>query len=256
MFCERQRIDWQSIREQCVCRRSKCMEHLQHQAGRSNTRVLIVDDHPVVRESLAKIIRREPDLTVCGEAEDRGQALEITAKTQPHLAVVDLTLKHSSGLELVKDLSAHFPKMHVLVFSMHDEALLAARVIRAGAHGYITKQESPQKILEAIRQVLNGKIYWSEKAAASVASQIAARSRAGVGLPEDVLTDRELQVFKMISVGQSTRQIAATLQIGITTVETYRSRIKEKLNLKSAADLLQCAICSLNGHSVKSLTPI
>ncbi|MDE3067235.1 MAG: response regulator transcription factor [Verrucomicrobiota bacterium] len=232
------------------------MEHLNHQAKSRGTRVLIVDDHPVIRESLARIVWREPDLAVCGEAEDRNQALEIAEKTDPHLAMVDLTLENSSGLELVKDLRVRFPKLRVLVFSMHDEMLLAARIIRAGAHGYISKQERPAKILQAIRRVLSGEIYWSEKAAASVASQIAAGSRSGGCLPEEVLTDRELQVFRLISVGRSTKQIAGSLQIGVTTVETYRSRIKEKLNLKSAAELLQFAIGTLNGHGVNGLSSI
>ncbi len=207
--------------------------------------ILLVDDHPLVRESLKTIIRREPDLAVCGEAEDREQALELAAATEPELALVDLTLKNSHGLELIKDLCNLWPKIKILVLSMQDEALYAERVIRAGARGYISKQEVPSKILLAIRHILSGKIYWSEKAAAHVASKIARSSRPGENLSVEVLTDREVQVFELIGAGKSTHQIAATLHINASTVETYRARIKEKLNLKNALELLRFAIrCS------------
>jgi DNA-binding NarL/FixJ family response regulator len=204
--------------------------------------ILIVDDHPLVRESLKKMIQREPDMTVCGEAEDCDQALELAAYAGPKLAIVDLTLKNSHGLELVKDLSNRHPSVQILVLSMHDEKFHAERAIRAGARGYITKQESPAKILQAIRQILSGQIYWSEKAAASVASKIALPSHSSKIFSVDLLSDREMQVFELIGAGQNTRQIAATLHIDSSTVETYRARIKEKLNVKSAAELLQYAI--------------
>jgi DNA-binding NarL/FixJ family response regulator len=208
-------------------------------------RILLVDDHPLVRESLKTIIQREPDLAVCGEAEDREQALELAAATEPEMALVDLTLKNSHGLELIKDLCNLWPKIRILVLSMQDEALYAERVIRAGAQGYISKQEVPAKILLAIRHILSGKIYWSEKAAAHVASKIARSSRPGGNLSVEVLTDREVQVFELLGAGKSTHQIAATLHINASTVETYRSRIKEKLNIKNALELLQFAIrCS------------
>jgi len=203
-------------------------------------RVLIVDDHPLVRESLKKIIQGEADLAICGEAEDRENALEIVRATSPRLAIVDLTLKHSHGLELVKDLRENFPEVLSLVLSMHDEMIYAERAIRAGARGYITKHEVPAKILLAIRRILSGEIYWSEKAAARVASKIA---RAGPTTTKfDLLTDREMQVFHLIGSGQSTRQIAATLHIDISTVETYRARIKEKLGIDSGHDLVRHAM--------------
>jgi DNA-binding NarL/FixJ family response regulator len=205
-------------------------------------RILVVDDHPLVRESLKLIIQREPNLMVCGEAENREQALELAAAAEPHLALVDLTLKNSHGLELIKDLGNRWPKMKILVLSMQDEALYAERVIRAGARGYITKQESPGKILLAIRKILDGEIYWSEKAAARVASKIARSSRSNSGFSVEGLTDREIQVFELLGTGQSTQQIADALHINASTVETYRARIKEKLNLKNALELLQCAI--------------
>ena len=203
-------------------------------------RVLIVDDHPLVRESLKKIIHGEPDLVVCGEAEDREQALEIVSATRPRLAIVDLTLRNSHGLELIKDLRERFPEVQSLVLSMHDEMIHAERAIRAGARGYITKNEAPARILLAIRKILSGEIYWSERAAARVASKIARAAPAATKF--DLLTDREMQVFQLIGSGQSTRQIAATLHIDVSTVETYRARIKEKLNIESGLELVRHAI--------------
>src|ERR1700722_6126582 len=206
-------------------------------------RILIIDDHPLVRESLKKIIQRESDLRVCGGAGAQNQALELVSSTRPHLAIIDLTLKNSHGLELIKDLCNHHPEVQIVVLSMHDETLHAERVIRAGARGFISKQEVPTKILQAIRQVLNGQIYWSEKAAAHVASKVA---RSAKDFSLDLLSDREMQVFELIGSGQGSRQIAAALGIDASTVETYRARIKEKLNLKSAVELLQYAICWSN----------
>ena len=206
------------------------------------TRILIVDDHPLVRLSLREFIRREKDLEVCGEAEDREQALAAAEATKPHLAIIDLTLKSSNGMELIKDLRDRHPDIHILVLSMHDETIHAERAIRAGARGYITKQEATTKVMVAIRQILNGEIYWSERAAARVASKNAGPARGMADSPVDCLTDRELQVFEMIGAGKSTRQIAASLHIDVSTVETYRARIKEKLNLKDSLALLQFAI--------------
>lgn len=205
-------------------------------------RVLIVDDHPLVRESLKRIIQHEPDLSVCGEADNGSEALKLVAATKPHLVILDLTLKDSHGLELIKNLSDSYPKVISLVFSMHEETLHAERAIRAGARGYVAKEEPPAKILQAIRKVLSGDIYWSEKAANWVASRIASRSRPSLNFSVDLLTDRELQVFELMGGGQNTRQIAAVLHIDTSTVETYRARIKGKLNLKSTSELLQYAI--------------
>ena len=209
---------------------------------RGVARILIVDDHPLVRLSLREFVRREKDLEVCGEAEDREQALAVAKATKPHLAIIDLTLKNSNGMELIKDLREQHPEVQILVLSMHDETIHAERAIRAGARGYITKQEATTKVMVAIRQILNGEIYWSERAAARVASKIAGPATAVSGSPVDCLTDRELQVFEMIGGGRSTRQISAALHIDVSTVETYRARIKEKLNLKDSLALLQFAI--------------
>ena len=224
--------------------------------SKQNTRILIVDDHPLVRLSLREFIRRESDLEVCGEAEDREEALAAVAATKPHLAIIDLTLKNSNGMELIKDLRDRYPEVKILVLSMHDEILHAERAVRAGARGYITKQEATTKVMVAIRQVLSGEIYWSERAAARVASKIASPAKPETAFPVDCLTDRELQVFELIGAGRSTRQISAALHIDVSTVETYRARIKEKLNLKDALALLQYAIrwhvASQSGNSNNS----
>jgi len=205
-------------------------------------RILLVDDHPMVRERLAEVIQREPDLTVCGEAEDRLGALQLIAATHPHLAIVDLTLKQSHGIELIKDIRSQYPKVLILVVSMHDELLHAERVIRAGAQGYITKQEATRKIMLAIRTVLNGEVYLGEKIAARIAASAVGRPRPEGTLPVARLSDRELLVFERIGQGYGTRQIAEELHLDMRTIETYRARIKEKLNLKDANDLLQYAI--------------
>ncbi len=179
---------------------------------------------------------------MCGEADDRFRALELIAATRPHLAIVDLTLKHSHGMELIKDMRSQHPELVILVVSMHTEALHAERVIRAGARGYITKQEATKKIMLAIRTVLQGDIYLSEKMAAQVASGALSGARAGTSSTMAKLSDRELLMFEMIGQGRSTRQIADDLHLDMRTIETYRARIKEKLNLKDANDLLQYAI--------------
>jgi DNA-binding NarL/FixJ family response regulator len=209
---------------------------------KKNIHILLVEDHPLVRESLKRIIQQQPDLDVCGETDNGSQAMELVAETKPHLVILDLTLKDSHGLELIKNLSDSYPKVLSLVFSMHEEFLHAERAIRAGARGYVAKEEPPAKILYAIRKVLSGEIYWSEKAASWVASQIASRPRPSSNFSVDLLTDRELQVFELMGGGLNTRQIAAMLHIDASTVETYRARIKDKLNLKSSSELLQYAI--------------
>jgi DNA-binding NarL/FixJ family response regulator len=221
------------------------MKDSDQSQAKKNTRILIVDDHPLVRESLKRLVQQESDLVVCGEAEDREQALAMFAALQPHLVILDLSLKDSHGTELVRNLRDQYPDVFILVLSMLDELVYAERAIRAGAHGYIAKHEALSKIRAAIRCVLSGEIYWSEKAAARVASKYArpsSPSQPSTNQTTDILTDRELQVFELIGTGQSTRQIAAALHIGMSTVETYRSRIKDKLNLKSAVELLQYAI--------------
>lgn len=206
-------------------------------------RVLIVDDHPLVRDRLAELINRESDLEVCGEAENRVEALDLITSLIPQMVIVDLTLKSSLGLDLIKDLQIRFPNIRILVVSMQDELIYAERCIRAGAHGYITKQQASRHIMQAIRKVLSGELYLSEAAS----SQLVARS---LGRQSDsksthsilLLTDRELQVFELVGKGHSTRQIAEILLIDSKTIETYRARIKEKLGITDGSELLQRAI--------------
>lgn len=207
------------------------------------TSIVVVDDHPLVRERLIELITREDDLTVAGEAEDRSDALEMISRLKPEMAIVDLTLKSSLGFDLIKDLQAIHPEVRILVVSMQDEIIYAERCIRAGARGYITKQQASRHVMQAIRKVLAGEVYVSE----AVASQLISRS---VGRPQNadslsivsILADRELQVFELIGKGHSTRQIADLLLLDIKTIETYRARIKEKLGLKDSPELLQQAI--------------
>jgi DNA-binding NarL/FixJ family response regulator len=203
---------------------------------------LLVDDHPLVRQALRETISREPGLEVCGEAQDRAGALAAIKASRPDLAIVDLGLKNSDGLGLIKDIHDLHPGMLTLVLSMHDESLYAERAIRAGASGYISKQEAPAKIMEAVRKILAGEIYWSERVAAQVATKAARSVRGANGSPVELLSERELQVFELIGSGISTSAVAATLHIGVSTVESYRTRIKEKMNLGDARQVLRAAI--------------
>ncbi len=208
----------------------------------AKAKVFLVDDHPLVREWLSQLIQREGDLAVCGEAEDTGEALQKIDATKPDIVIADISLKSTHGLELVKDLQARLPSLPVLVLSMHDESLYAERVLRAGAKGYITKQEATKKILQAVRQVLSGQIYISEKMSARMVHKMVQGRSDGQKSPIERLTDRELEVFQLIGQGQGTRRIAAELHLGVKTVESYRARIKEKLNLEDGTQLLQHAI--------------
>jgi len=201
-----------------------------------------VDDHPAVREGLAESISRESDLTVCGQAEDHRGALKEIESEKPDLVVIDLMLKNSSGLELIKDIHARWPQILILVVSMHDEMLYAERVLRAGAHGYITKQEATRNVLLAIRRLLNGGIYLSEKTSSTILARLAAKPKVVSDSITDLLAEREMQVFELTGQGLSTREIAEQLRIDIKTVDTYRKRIKEKLNLESSSALLKLAI--------------
>jgi DNA-binding NarL/FixJ family response regulator len=204
--------------------------------------IVVVDDHPMVREHLAEVIAREGDLVVCGQAESRHEALSVIKATQPALVIIDLALKASSGLDLIKDVRARWPRIAMLVVSMHDESLYAERVIRAGARGYITKQQATHSILEAIRTVLGGEVYLNPKTATRLVAQLTANPAAASSDPADVLAEREQQVFELVGQGLSTRQIAQQLHVQSKTVETYRARIKQKLQLKDGSGLLQFAI--------------
>lgn len=205
-------------------------------------RVLIVDDHPLVRQGVSTLISQQPDLTVCGEAASAHEALEVLAEARPDLAIVDLALADSSGLDLIKDMQLRCPEVLVLVLSMRDEGFYAERVLRAGARGYITKEEGREKIIEGIRKVLAGQIYVSEKMATKVMGRIVGGAPGSGGEAMDQLTDRELEIFELIGQGLATREIAQRLHISPKTVDSHREHIKQKLQVLTAADLSKHAI--------------
>jgi DNA-binding NarL/FixJ family response regulator len=206
-------------------------------------RIVIVEDHPMVREHLAQIINKDPGLQVCGEADNIQQAMEIIRETKPNLAMVDITLNGSSGLELIKGLKVLSMPVPVLVLSMHDESLYAERALRAGAKGYITKHRSSQEVLSAVHRVLAGEIYLSEKMVSNVLHKFAPSGMKSVKPRTiDRLSDREMVVLEMIGRGQTSRAIAEALELSVATVDTYRARIKEKLNLQNAFELQHFAI--------------
>ncbi len=204
-------------------------------------RIFLVDDHPMIRERLTELINREPDLRVCGEAESASSARSALQTITADLALVDLSLKGSSGIELLKDLRLEWPDLKLLVLSMHDESLYAERVLRSGARGYITKQEATTQVLNAIRKVLDGGVYLSPRMTDELLQRCSDGREFGAS-PLSLLTDRELEVVQRIGRGQSTRQIAIELNLSVKTVETYRERIKEKLGLKNGMELVQHAV--------------
>ena len=205
------------------------------------TKVLLVDDHPILRTGLRRMIDSESDMQVCGEAEDGPKAFELCGTLTPDIAVIDISLKGSNGIELVKNLKARYPELPTLVLSMHDESLYAERALRAGSLGYIMKEEAIEQVLVAIRKVLLGEIFLSEKMKSRMIQQMASGKGKVVSSPIEQLTDRELEVFRLIGEGHSTRQIAGQLHLSVRTVEAYREYIKGKLNLKNATELVQHA---------------
>ncbi len=205
-------------------------------------RVFILDDHPMMRQGLAQLIEAEPDLSVCGEAETAGGALEAVAALKPDLVLADISLPDKNGLELIKDLQSSAPGLPVLVISMHDESLYAERVLRAGGRGYIMKQEGCKRLMQAIRQVLGGQVYVSEKISAKILEIFSGHHLEAESSPVSKLTDREFEVFQLIGQGQSTKEIAAGLHLSAKTVEVHRINIKQKLNLKSAPELIRYAV--------------
>jgi len=204
--------------------------------------IFIVDDHPLFREGLVGLVKRETDLAVCGEADNAPQALSAIESLKPDLVLADIGLPGKSGLELVKDIRAVRPELAVLVISMHDETLYAERVLRAGGRGYIMKQEGGKKLMQAIRQVLDGKIYVSEKMSADILEIFSGRRAGAEGSPVEQLTDREFEVFQLLGPGKGTRDIAEKLHLSVKTVEAHRANIKTKLKLKSSPELIRSAV--------------
>jgi DNA-binding NarL/FixJ family response regulator len=204
-------------------------------------KVFLIDDHPIVRQGLALFIDREPDLMVCGEADGATSALQAIREAAPDFVVLDISLDGPDGLELLKTLRVRYPNLPVLVLSMHDEAVYAERALRAGANGYIMKQEATDRVLTAIRHILSGDVYLSDRLTKRMLQQFVNGSVS----PRDPLaklSDRELEVYRLIGAGHSTRQIADELHVSTKTIESYQAHIKEKLALRNARELVQHAV--------------
>jgi len=211
-------------------------------AQKTKYRIFLVDDHPIVRHGLAQLINREPDLMVCGESEDGSKGLTAVRVAKPDVVVVDLTLKRSSGFSLIKNLNAADPKLSILVLTIHEESLYAERCLRAGAKGYLMKEEAMENVLLAIRRVLTGQVYLSEAMQSKLFRASGKRSEMVIASPLEKLSDRELEIFRLLGQGVGTRQIAKLLNLSISTVESHRARIKDKLDVKTATELLQHAV--------------
>jgi DNA-binding NarL/FixJ family response regulator len=212
------------------------------------TNILLVDDHPVVRDGLAMRIQRQPDWEVCGESNGCRDALAQILACRPDLVVLDLVLPDGNGLQLIRDIRARYPRVAVLVLSMHDERIYARRALQAGARGYLMKQEATEQVVEAIRQVLDGHVYVSPAMRLRLVDTLADRGSPAADSPADRLTDRELEVFRLLGEGHRTRAIAAALHVSIKTVETYCERIKTRLNLSSYPELIREAALWANGQ--------
>jgi len=212
--------------------------------SRNAHRVVIIDDHPMIREHLGHLLVRQLGLIVCGEAANTREGMEVIERTEPDLAIIDMKLPGSCGLELVKDIAARKLKTRMLVLSMHDEELYAERALRAGANGYITKENVSSEIVHAIRRVMDGQVYASSLVVSNLGQKVERLEQTKL----DALTDRELEVFQLLGHGKNSREIADTLRLGTSTVETYRSRIKGKLEIRSAAELYQRAALWVQEH--------
>jgi len=209
-------------------------------------RILVVDDHPIVLQGLSMLINRNNELLVCGHATDTSEAMEAIRVLKPDLVIVDISLKDANGIELIKDIKSYDAGLSVLVLSMHDESLYAERALRAGAKGYIMKQEGTERLISAIRSVLAGELYISDRLAGRLINKMVSGGVEVSSSPLESLSDRELEVFLLIGRGQRTRQISEQLHLSSKTVETYRSHIKKKLNIGSSTELLQHAIQWVN----------
>jgi DNA-binding NarL/FixJ family response regulator len=214
-------------------------------------KILLVDDHPLVLEGLVNLVGQQPDMEICGEAGNEPQALELIGTVLPDVAIVDISLENGSGIELIKSIKAIYPAVKTLVLSMHDESLYAERALHAGARGYIMKREAAKKIIEGIHCVLAGQIYVSGKIAAMIAEKFVEGRTAADASPIEQLSNRELEVFQLLGRGHSTRQIADHLHVGFKTVQAYNARIKEKLKLANATELLREAIRWHDGRQPK-----
>jgi len=204
--------------------------------------VLIVDDHPLLRQGLALLINQQDDMHVCGEAEEAQAALQAIAQRRPDIMILDLALNGPDGIELLKTIRAADTTLPVLILSMHDEAIYAERALRARANGYIMKQEATEKVLVAVRRILNGEVYLSDRMSSKLLQQYIGGSPSMMQSRISLLSDRELEVYRLIGEGRATREIAEELHLSVKTVETYQAHIKEKLALRSGRELIQHAI--------------
>lgn len=218
------------------------MPSLMGKISTKKWKILIVDDHPIVRRGLVELIEDEPDLVVSGEADDAGDALRMLDSDPPDLCLIDISLKGMNGLELIKQIKARNEEIKMLVSSMHDETLYAERALRAGAMGYINKNEATEMLVSAIRQALEGRVYLSNKMSERLLERVFLGQKKKETWSIDSLTDRELEVFELIGQGLTTRQIAARLHLSPKTVETYRDNIKSKLNLTTSSELVRHAV--------------
>ena len=205
-------------------------------------RVFIVDDHPLVREGLTNLINGQDDLIICGEAKNSAQALDGIMKADPDVALIDISLENESGLELVKQLGSQFPQVALIVLSMHDETLFAERVLRAGARGYVMKHETSKSVLASIRRVLGGGVYVSEMIVNRIARRVGSVREPVASSPVERLSDRELEIFRLLGQGRTTSQIAADLNLSLKTVQAYCARAKEKFGVTSLTELVRAAV--------------
>jgi len=206
------------------------------------SRIFIVDDHPLVREGLTNLINGQDDLIVCGEAKDSAQAIDEFMKATPDVALIDISLANESGLELVKQLARRFPQVALIILSMHDETLYAERALRAGARGYVMKHETSKSVLASIRCVLGGGVYVSERIDKRIASRLDSSRELITTSPVERLSDRELEIFRLLGQGRTTSQIAGDLKLSLKTVQAYCARAKEKFGVTSLNELLRAAI--------------
>ena len=221
-------------------------ENRHGESGANKRRIMIVDDHPIVRQGLADLINQEKDLVVCGQVEDAPEAMKAIRALKPDMVIVDISLVGTSGVELIKDIKAQHPNLPILTLSMHEESLYAERALRAGAHGYIMKREATKKIVTAIRKVLSGQLYMSDKMTDKMLGRLIEGKPAVPASAPEGLSDRELEVFSLLGRGYGTRRISEKLHLSVKTIETYRLRIREKLNLTDTAELLQHAFLWVN----------
>jgi len=204
--------------------------------------IFLVDDHPLIRKGLSQLLSGEADMVICGEAEDVPGALRGIEQKGPDLIIADISLRGNNGLELIKNVKALYPHLKVLVFSMHDEVVYAQRALRAGARAYVMKQEDAEKIKAAIRRIMEGDIYVSQRVSDQLLHQIVSGTVGNSKSPVERLSDRELEVVQLIGSGLSTREIAKNLNVSVKTIESHRAHIKEKLNLKNATELVQFSV--------------